>query len=181
MRRFILTGAPGAGKTAILRQLELDGVDVVEEAATDVIALRQAAGEAEPWTDPGFTAAIVALQRLRRARIPPPGVEIQVHDRSAICTLALARHLGHAVGGELVRELRRIAAEAVFERRVLFVRGLGFVTPTTARRIGPEEALRFEAAHEAAYRELGYELVFIEPGPLADRVRQIKDTVFVTM
>ena len=42
MRRYILTGAPGAGKTAILRQLELDGFSVVEEAATDVIAAAQA-------------------------------------------------------------------------------------------------------------------------------------------
>jgi predicted ATPase len=41
MRRFILTGPPGAGKTAIIRQLELDGFCVVEEAATDIIALSQ--------------------------------------------------------------------------------------------------------------------------------------------
>jgi len=40
MRRFIITGAPGAGKTAIIRQLELDGFSVVEEAATDVIRRR---------------------------------------------------------------------------------------------------------------------------------------------
>jgi predicted ATPase len=39
MKRYILTGAPGAGKTAIIRQLELDRFSVVEEAATDVIAL----------------------------------------------------------------------------------------------------------------------------------------------
>jgi len=47
MRRFIITGAPGAGKTAIIRQLELDGFSVVEEAATDVIAAAQARGTAE--------------------------------------------------------------------------------------------------------------------------------------
>src|SRR5665213_3132380 len=35
MKRYILTGAPGAGKTAILRQLERDGYGVIEEAATD--------------------------------------------------------------------------------------------------------------------------------------------------
>lgn len=54
MKRFILTGTPGAGKTVLLRQLEQDGFGVVEEAATDVIALQQAQGIAEPWTDPGF-------------------------------------------------------------------------------------------------------------------------------
>ena len=42
MKKFILTGAPGAGKTAVVRQLELDGFSVVEEAATDIIALEQA-------------------------------------------------------------------------------------------------------------------------------------------
>jgi predicted ATPase len=31
MKKFILTGAPGARKTAILRQLELEGFGVVEE------------------------------------------------------------------------------------------------------------------------------------------------------
>jgi predicted ATPase len=41
MRRFIITSAPGAGKTAIIRQLELDGFSVVEEAATDVVAAAQ--------------------------------------------------------------------------------------------------------------------------------------------
>ena len=54
MRRFIITGAPGAGKTAIIRQLELDGFGVVEEAATDVIAAAQARGISKPWTDPSF-------------------------------------------------------------------------------------------------------------------------------
>jgi predicted ATPase len=34
MRRFIMTGAPGAGKTSILRVLESLGYAVVEEAAT---------------------------------------------------------------------------------------------------------------------------------------------------
>jgi predicted ATPase len=39
MPSYILTGAPGAGKTAVLRLLETRGYAVVEEAATDVIAL----------------------------------------------------------------------------------------------------------------------------------------------
>ncbi|MEU0486543.1 AAA family ATPase [Streptosporangium sp. NPDC006013] len=52
MKRYILTGTPGAGKTAILRWLECDGHTVVEEAATDVIALHQARGEPKPWTKP---------------------------------------------------------------------------------------------------------------------------------
>jgi predicted ATPase len=44
VRRFVIPGAPGSGKTAIIHQLELDGFSVVEEAATDVIAAAQARG-----------------------------------------------------------------------------------------------------------------------------------------
>jgi predicted ATPase len=54
MRRFIITGAPGSGKTAIIRQLELDGFSVVEEAATDVIASR-----ASQWNDSTLDGSLV--------------------------------------------------------------------------------------------------------------------------
>lgn len=68
MKRFILTGAPGARKTAIIRQLELDGFSVVEEAATDIIALEQSRGVAESWKHPSFIDAIVDLQKRRQLR-----------------------------------------------------------------------------------------------------------------
>jgi predicted ATPase len=54
MPAYVLTGAPGAGKTAVLRLLETLGYPVVEEAATDVIALDNALGRAEPWNEHGF-------------------------------------------------------------------------------------------------------------------------------
>jgi predicted ATPase len=64
----VLTGAPGVGKTAILRLLEQAGYPVVEEAATDVIALEHALGCQEPWLLPGFADVIVTLQRRRTYR-----------------------------------------------------------------------------------------------------------------
>src|SRR5213076_2971370 len=94
MRRFIITGAPGAGKTAIIRELELDGFSVVEEAATAVIATAQARGVAEPWRSPSFIDDIVSLQRDRRERASHQPDEIQFHDRCAVCTAALAVYLG---------------------------------------------------------------------------------------
>jgi predicted ATPase len=65
MPAYILTGAPGSGKTAVLRMLEDAGYLVVEEAATDVIALGQALGCASPWEEAGFIDKVVALQRRR--------------------------------------------------------------------------------------------------------------------
>jgi predicted ATPase len=174
MKRFILTGAPGAGKTVILRQLEIEGFGVVEEAATDVIALAQARGIEEPWTDSKFIDAVASLQARRVLLACRQADEIQFHDRSLICTAALAAYLGHPISATLARELDRIQAEGVYEKPVFFVRNLGFVAPTAARRISFDETLRFETIHEETYRRFGFELVFVEPGAVADRVYAIK-------
>ena len=169
--RFILTGAPGAGKTAVVRQLELEGFGVVEEAATDVIALEQAKGVAEPWTDPGFIDRIVTLQRQRR--LAASG-EVQFHDRSAFCAESLATFLGHPVSDRLRNEIEELKRTGFYQRRVFFVRLMGFIEPTAARRIGLDEARRFEAVHERTYRAHGFELVPVEPGSVVDRVAAIR-------
>jgi predicted ATPase len=178
MKRFILTGTPGSGKTAILRQLEVDGFGVVEEAATDVIALWQAKGIAEPWMRESFIDTVLELQH-QRERASADGADIQFHDRSVICTSTLAKYLGYPASPFLLEELARVRKEAIFQPTVFFVRNLGFVEPTEARRISYEESLRFEAMHEAVYREHGYELVYIEAGTLADRIAAIKQAVGV--
>ena len=177
MKRFIITGAPGAGKTAIIRQLELDGFSVVEEAATHVIAAAHAKGQDEPWKDPSFIDEIARLQRERQMRASHQPDEIQFHDRSAVCTAALAAYLEYPISPLLQRELERIEREAIYERRVFFIRNLGFITPTDARRISFEETLRFEKTHEETYRTFGFELVSIGPGALLDRVSQIKAAI----
>ena len=174
MRRFIVTGAPGSGKTAIIRQLELDGFSVVEEAATDIIAAAHARGTVEPWRDPSFIDDIARLQRGRRMRASHQPDELQFHDRCVVCTVALAVYLGYPLSPFLAGELEGVRKDAIYQRRVFFVRNLGFVTPTAARRITFEETVRFEEIHEVTYRDCGFELVYVEPGTLADRVSEIK-------
>lgn len=177
MRRFIITGAPGAGKTAIIRQLELDGFSVVEEAATDVIAAALAQGTVQPWTHPSFIDAIAHLQRDRQIRASYQPDEVQFHDRCVLCTAALAVHLGYPFSPFVTRELERIQKEGIYQNRVFFIRNLGFMTPTEARRISFEDALRFEKIHEEIYRTFGFELVSIEAGSLVERVSAIKAAI----
>jgi len=176
MKRYIVTGAPGAGKTAIIRQLEVDGFSVVEEAATDVIALWQAKGVAEPWTQPEFIDAIVSLQATRERRLVC-GTDPQFHDRSVVCTAALADYLEFPRPLSLDEELQRVRAENVFQSRVLFLKNLGFITRTEARRITYEETVRFERIHERTYLDLGFEITFIDAGSVLERVKQIKSVL----
>jgi predicted ATPase len=177
VRRFIITGTPGAGKTAIIRQLELNGFSVVEEAATDVIAAAQAQGTVQPWAHPSFIDAVADLQRDRQIRASYQPDEVQFHDRCAVCTAALAVYLGQPYTPFLASELERVKNEAIYQHRVFFIRNLGFITPTEARRISFEETVRFEKIHEEIYRDFGFELISIEPGSLTERVRIIKAAI----
>ena len=165
---------PGAGKTEILRRLELDGFSVVEEAATDVITAAHAQGIDEPWKHPSFIDAVAGLQRERQMRAGSPAGGVQFHDRCAGVYGSLWRFIWESGSPLLAGELERIKQEVIYENRVFFIRNLGFVTPTEARRISFEETLRFEKIHEETYRDFGFELVMVEEGSVAERVRVIK-------
>lgn len=168
--RYVLTGTPGAGKTSLLRELARRGQLVVPEAATDVIGWRQAAGEPEPWLDAGFTEETARVQgeRQRAAVGGGPGA-VWFHDRSPVCTAALAEYQGRPYGPLLAAELARIREEGVYRRQVFFVRNLGFCEPTGARRIGFAESLVFERLHEEVYRRHGFELIEVAAAPVAER------------
>ncbi|GIJ43505.1 hypothetical protein Val02_03910 [Virgisporangium aliadipatigenens] len=168
MRNFVLTGTPGAGKTAVLRMLELHGHAVVEEAATDVIALRLALGQQQPF--PGFIDAILDLQRRREEGVRASGDVF--FDRSPVCTLALSRYAGLPAAPALTAAVAR--AVAFYRPTVFFVRNQGFVEPTAARRISFADSLRFERIHEETYLECGFTLVEVPPGPLAERVAVVE-------
>ena len=176
MPRYVLTGAPGAGKTAVLRLLEINGHVVVEEAATDVIALERALGR-ERRHDHAFIDKIVTLQRQRQHSVRVAESVTVFFDRSPVCTLALSRYLGLAASRALVREVDRVVAEGVYETTVFFIRNQGFIEATAARRITFEDSLVFERFHEQAYRDLGFRLVGVPAGPLIDRVAAIQQTI----
>ena len=169
--RFILTGAPGAGKTVLIRHLEARGHDVVEEAATDVIALAQAQGSERPWERANFVTDIAALQSWREAAPMRGGPRFS--DRSVFCTVALAEWLNHPVPTELLAAVDELATSGWFAPNVFFIDQLGFIENTAARRIGFEEATRFGALHETVYRRYGFDVVHIAPAKVGERANAV--------
>lgn len=173
-RRYVLTGAPGSGKTALLSALRLRGHVVIEEAATDVITRQQAGGSDEPWLCDDFIDLIVRLQQQRQRAPVRATVAVQLYDRSPLCTLALAHYLGRPVTPVLAQEVSRVLREQVYEPTVFLLRPLGFIEPTAARRISYAASLAFEQVHEAVYQELGFELVDVPASSLSDRIAVVE-------
>jgi predicted ATPase len=172
LKRYILTGTPGSGKTSILRSLEVAGYAVVEEAATDIIALRHAQGIAEPHTHHAFIDDITNLQKHRQMRIADVS-SVQFYDRSPLCTYALAVFLNFPISKTLAEEMARIEKAQIYQKQVFFIENLGFCAPTAARKITFEDSLKFEKVHEESYRSFGYECIKIAPQELSARVEQI--------
>ena len=177
MRRYILTGAPGAGKTVLLRRLELAGYGVVEEAATDLIALVTAQGVERHWEAPRFIDDIIALQRARQLRADAWADAVVFFDRSPICTWALCEFLGRPPPPALITEVERIERERAYERRVFFCDLLGFITPTEARRITLEDSRRFEAVHADVYARYGYDLICLPPADVETRFATVMASI----
>jgi predicted ATPase len=177
MKRYILTGTPGSGKTSILHELKTQGYLVVEEAATDVIALEQIHDNPEPWMQPNFIDKIVRLQKQRQIETLTYPYEIQLYDRSPICTYALSRYLGYPPSPCLLEEMERIEGENIYQRQVFFIENLGFCQPTETRKISFEESLIFEKIHVETYTSFGYDLIKIPPHSLSERVHSIMDSM----
>lgn len=173
MKRYIITGAPGCGKTAVIRALELTGASVVNEAATDLIALRQAQGDQRPWKHINFIDDIVRLQKHRQIDMSADYSELHFYDRSPVCTYALALYLGFEPSPNLMSEIKRIHKYDIYEKQAFFLENLGFITNTDARQISFEDSLKFEQIHKEAYVKFGYECVIIPAKSIDERVEII--------
>ena len=172
MKRYILTGAPGAGKTSIIQNLKLKCFETIDEAATDVIAQQQKMGIPEPWKSPTFIDSILNLQQKRQQNAQSA---IQFYDRSPICTYALCLFLDFPISAHLLNTIEKAIHQKTYESDVFFIENLGFIENTDARQISFEAALRFEKMHLESYQKFGYKLIFIKFGSIEERTSIILD------
>lgn len=160
--------------TALQRARQLEaareepGAD--QRGADQRSAAQRGAACEEPGADEGGAGQRSAAQRGADQRgADHRSAGVLIYDRSPVCTLALARYLDRPVTPLLAGEIKRLMDQGIFQRPVFFVRPIGFIEPTPARRISYPESLMFERLHEEAYREHGFELIDVPPGSIEAR------------
>jgi predicted ATPase len=161
-RRYVLIGGPGVGKTTLLKHLGEAGYPTVGEAARDIIDEQLRLGtDVLPWRDQtAFQRSVLTLQLERERMSEGP---IVFMDRGVPDGIAYLRVRGLGVFRELLQHARGRYAMA------FLLEPLDLYGTDPVRRENPEAAARLHLAIEAAYRDLGYEVVKVPAMPVERR------------
>ena len=164
-RLIVITGAPGTGKTAILRALE-STVAHVPEPAREVLAEQRAiGGTGTPQSDPSRFVELLLERSVEKHKAALRRGQSALFDRGIPDCVAYARQLG----GD-PEPCRRAAAVYRYAPTVLVTRPWAEIyTTDDERKMSFEATLPFQQMMEEAYEEAGYELVEIPRGPIEER------------
>ncbi|MBI5064858.1 AAA family ATPase [Candidatus Woesearchaeota archaeon] len=175
MKKYVLTGGPGSGKSSILIALELKGYQVIREAAEDYIRHQQALGIREPWLDEEFQKQIFWLQHTREKNAKG---ELVFVDRGLFDNYAyepegtpfyreMANNLlAKGRKTELIKELGDYA-------KIFLIEHPGIVERNDVRRENILQARFLEKELEKIYTSCGYEVIRIPFAQLEQRVEEI--------
>jgi predicted ATPase len=170
MKKYVLTGSSGAGKSCLITALELRNEYVVREAARDYIEYQKANGVAVPSEAPDFEEKILALHILRESRVPPDINRVFL-DRGKLDHLAFSAYFNWPIPDFL----RKAAEDCDYD--------LIFLVEPFDAEWGSLEAPDYKRPSRTyttliqTYKDFGYNLIRVPPGKITDRVNFILEYV----
>jgi predicted ATPase len=170
---FVLTGAPGSGKTAILSRLGR-GFRCVEEPARDVLAEQRATGGRGTWDQDASLFVHLLLQRsIENFETARRSGTTVIFDRGIPDCVAYAVRADVDPGPSL-----KAAEEFRYRPRVFLCEPWSEIYVTDEERVMSfDQTVSFHEAIVAAYEGAGYVLVDVPKGSVANRAAFIRDLI----
>jgi predicted ATPase len=174
-RFFVISGGPGSGKSTLIAALAEAGIPHMPEAGRAIIQQEVAAGgTALPWKDPdAFAQKMLAhdIANWRRAQDLDGPV---IFDRGIPDVMGYLTVIGHAVPPQVAQAAERHR----YNPRVFLAppwREI-FVQDAERKQTFAEADATFRAMQEV-YTGLGYELLLLPMGSVAERVAFVRAVI----
>jgi predicted ATPase len=169
-RLYVLTGAPGSGKTAILDQLRAEFM-CVDEPAREVLAEQRASGGRGTWDqDPSLFVRFLLERSIEKFETARGSGETVIFDRGILDCVAYAIRAGTDPTPS------RMAAEALrYQSHVLFLAPWRAIYATDDERIMSfEDTMSFSELLRDVYERSGYTLVPVPPTQIDNRAAFVR-------
>jgi predicted ATPase len=172
---FVVTGAPGGGKTTLLDAAAAHGLVVGREAARGVIQTQTAIdGPALQWRDSARFADLMLDRDIQTHAALLSGTGPALCDRGIPDLVAYGRIMGLAE----VDHFERAARLYRYNPIVFFAPPWREIFATDAERIeGWEHAQRIYEPMRDAYVDIGYRIVELPKASVAERLAFVLDTI----
>jgi predicted ATPase len=174
MKKIVLTGAPGSGKSSIIRVLQYDlNERTIAEAAEDIIKILQGQGIEKPWEREDFQDRILELQLQREQQVEELEGRVFI-DRGILDGLAY-----YQLQGKTSSEAMKQAIENTRERyeKIFLIEGGNSCEKNAVRREDLEEAKKLEELQYRNYTEAGYSVERVPYLGIAKRARRILESL----
>jgi len=173
--KYVLTGGPGVGKTAIITGLELMGEVVIPEVAIDYINFLLANNVQNPWFEEDFEDKIMQLQVQREKKLSAVKNRIFL-DRSPVDGLAYTMFYNKKMSENKEKIIDRISSSNDY-KIVFLIESLGKDVKSEQRAEDLETAIHLECFLEETYKKLGFVVKRIPAASLNTRIEMIKNIV----
>jgi predicted ATPase len=164
---FVITGGPGSGKTALLRELEKGGFRCAPEVARQIIQEQvRNGGDAVPWANRDRYTELMLKRSIQSYEEHTPAERATFSDRGIPDTLGYARLIGCTDVRSILTACKHYRyASLVF----LAPAWKEIYEPDDERKQGFDEAERTCAVVSQVYRDCGYDLLELPKLPSKDR------------
>ena len=172
IKKYIITGGPGAGKTSLLQALHQAGFHCSEEASRRLIASAMATGsDCLPWIDLPRFAGKVLDRMIHAYQQTAANTSVTFFDRGIPDIIAYLKAAALPVHDRYYTALR----QHPYQAHVFILPPWKEIYVNDAERWQTfEEAVHLYTTIRETYQSLGFSLIEVPPADLAHRMDFIK-------